>query len=349
MWVADMDFCTPPEIISALRHRLNHDIFGYTLVPEQLNMTIVDRMKTLYNWAIDKEAVIWLPGVVSGLNVACRAFGSAMAAIATTVPVYPPFLSAPSNCGIPLMTIPMKEQDHRYVLDLEHIETTFKKGVSLFMLCSPHNPCGTLFSRSELCALLDLCQTYDVTLCSDEIHADFVLDQGRQHLPVASISSEAADRTITLMAPSKTYNIPGLGASFAIVTNPELKNKFIHSRRGIVPDVNLLGLTAAQAAYAHCDQWLKQLIDYLRCNRDMVVETINRISTCRMLSIEATYLAWIDIRETGIKDPIQFFERAGIGLSDGAFFGQKGFVRLNFGCPASLLKKGLDRFENALK
>lgn len=348
MWVADMDFKVPPEITQAIQDRLKHEIFGYTLVPDALNETIVKRMKKLYDWEIKSDWILWVPGVVSGFNIACRSCGNPAEAIVTTTPVYPPFLSAPSNAGRLLNSIPMVYAQDRANLDFEKIEDAFKKGTSLFLLCSPYNPCGNVFTQDELNTLVTLCQDYDVILCSDEIHSDFVLDDFNRHIPTASLSEQASQMTITLMAPSKTYNIPGLGASFAIIPNPDLKKAFVRNSAGIVPDVNLLGYTAAQAAYEYCDEWLKQLIACLRSNRDRVLSQVNQMKGCHINPIEATYLAWIDVRETGLDDPVAFFEKAGVGLSDGKFFGQEGFVRLNFGCPRSLLDQGLERMASAL-
>ncbi len=346
MWVADMDFKTPPEIIQALKKRMSHEIFGYTLVPDKLSRIVADRMKKLYGWHVEPEWIIWLPGVVSGLNMACRAFGKK---IVTTTPIYPPFLSAPGNQNKEIITVPMKNENQRDTFDFNGIETAFRQGGGLFLLCSPYNPGGTLFNREELERLVSLCEEYNVILCSDEIHADFVLDPENSHIPTASISSGAADRTITLMAPSKTYNIPGLCASFAIVSDPDIREHFSKAGRGMMPAVNLLGLTAAQAAYEKCDEWLAQLITYLRSSRDLVVDRVNRMPGCSLNPIESTYLAWIDVRDTGLPDPAAFFEQAGVGLSDGRYFGRKGFVRLNFGCPRSVLEEGLKRMETALK
>ena len=348
MWVADMDFAAPPAVVQALKERVEHGVFGYTQVPEKLNPLIVKRMAARYGWMIQPEWIIWLPGVVSAMNMACAAFGGPTAPIVTTTPIYPPFLTAPSNQGKKLITIPMVEVNGRACLNFDRIESVFKKGVGLFMLCSPHNPCGTLFTKMELCRLTDLCQTHDVILCSDEIHADFVLDPNQCHIPTASVSEAAQNRTVTLMAPSKTYNIPGLGASFAIIGDPDLRKQFQDPGKGMVPHVNLLGLTAAQAAYEHCDDWLFQLIDYLRENRDRVYESVNQMKRCSVNPIASTFLAWIDVTQTGIRDPVRFFEQAGVGLSDGAFFGQQGFVRMNFGCPKALLEKGLHRMGKAL-
>ncbi len=349
MWVADMDFKAPPAVLTALQEIITHGILGYTLVPQDLNQIVTSRLMSLYGWEVETDWLVWIPGVVSGLNVVCRAFGTQNQAIVTTTPIYPPFLSVSAHCGKPLHTLPMVTEAGRSTLDFERLEQMFQKKPAVFLFCSPYNPCGTLFTTEELNRLADLCDKYDVILCSDEIHSDFVLDQHNRHIPSATVSRHAAARTITLMAPSKTYNIPGLGCSFAVISDPDLRKRFIAACKGTLPSVNLMGLAAAKAAYASCDEWLAQLIAYLRQNRDMVMEKVSQMPGCRLDPIQATFLAWIDITETGLTDPVGFFEQAGVGLSDGKFFGAPGFVRLNFGCPAAILEKGLLRMETALK
>ena len=349
MWVADMDFKVPQPVLDTLQQSIEHGIFGYTLIPDGLNEIIIENLYTLYNWKIEKEWLIWTPGVVSALNVACAVCGTSFDKIVTTTPAYPPFLTAPSNHGKLLATVPMIEINQRATLDYHALEKEFKSNsTSLFMFCSPYNPCGSVFTKDEINQLVELCAKYDVIICSDEIHSDFVLDQDKYHIPTASISETAANQTITLMAPSKTYNIPGLGCSFAIIQNENLRKKFKSRSKDLIPEVNLLGLFAAKTAYKSCHEWLAQLIIYLRKNRDIVQEHINKMPGFRLNPIESTYLAWIDVRDTNIDDPVAFFEKAGVGLSDGKFFGQKGFIRLNFGCPRSVLEKGLKRMENAL-
>lgn len=350
MWVADMDFKAPQPVLDTLQQSIEHGIFGYTLIPDKLNEIIIDNLHTLYNWKVEKEWLIWTPGVVSALNVACAVCGTSIDKIVTTTPSYPPFLTAPSNHGKLIATVPMIEINQRATLDYHALEKEFKSNnTSLFMFCSPYNPCGSVFTKNEINQLVELCAKYDVVICSDEIHSDFVLDKDKRHIPTASVSQTAKKQTITLMAPSKTYNIPGLGCSFAVIPDEHLRNRFKANLKGVIPDVNLLGLFAAKAAYKECDEWLSQLITYLKKNRDMVQDRVNKMPGCKLNPIESTYLSWIDVRETGLEDPVLFFEQAGTGLSDGSFFGQKGFVRLNFGCPESVLEKGLKRMETALK
>jgi cysteine-S-conjugate beta-lyase len=349
MWVADMDFKAPPQILDTIQQSIEHGILGYTLIPDGLDDIIIENLYTLYKWKVKKEWIIWAPGVVSALNVACAVCGRPSDKIVTTTPVYPPFFSAPSNNGKFLSTVPMIETRRRITLDFDALEKEFKNSsTSLFMFCSPYNPGGTVFTNQEITRLVELCHDHNVIICSDEIHSDLILDQSKHHIPTASVSKIAAKQTITLMAPSKTYNIPGLGASFVIISDKNLRTKVQLRMQGIVPEVNLLGLFAARTAYNECHEWLKQLISYLGKNRDIVYTAINKMPGCRLNPIESTYLAWIDVRDTGLDDPIAFFEKAGVGLSDGSFFGQKGFVRLNFGCPESVLDKGLKRMKNAL-
>jgi len=349
MWVADMDFKAPPAVLDTLRQSIEHGILGYTVIPEGLNDIVITKLGALYGWTVKKEWIIWIPGVVCGLNIACKTFGRPQDKIITTTPIYPPFLSAPGNCGKKLVTVPMIDVNHRATLDFDALEKELKKGTGLFMFCSPYNPCGTVFTREEINRVVALCAAHDVVICSDEIHSDFVLDDDKCHIPTASVSEAAARQTVTLMAPSKTYNIPGLGCSFAVIPDKGLREKFTPGLKGLIPDVNLLGLFAAKAAYKDCDEWVSQLIIYLRKNRDIVQDCVNKMPGCRLHPVESTFLAWIDVRKTGLDDPAGFFEQAGVGLSDGSFFGQKGFVRLNFGCPRSVLEKGLERMATALK
>lgn len=349
MWVADMDFKVPPAILDTLRQSIEHGILGYTVIPDDLNKILIAKLNDLYNWNIEKEWILWVPGVVCALNIACATFGGPQDKIVTTTPIYPPFLTAPKNCGKQLLTVPMIDINQRTTLDFDALEKELKENTGLFMFCNPYNPCGTVFTKEEINRIVDLCAAYDVVICSDEIHSDFVLDENKCHIPTASVSQTAKRQTITLMAPSKTYNIPGLGCSFAIIPDKGLRNKFKAGLHGLIPEVNLLGLFAAKAAYTECDEWLSQLIIYLRKNRDIVQNRVNKMPGCKLNPVESTYLAWIDVRDTGLEDPVLFFEQAGVGLSDGSFFGQKGFIRLNFGCPGSVLEEGLKRMETALK
>ncbi|MDS4029412.1 MAG: PatB family C-S lyase [Candidatus Contendobacter sp.] len=356
LWVADMDFVSPEPVLAALHERVAHGVFGYGAPPEALTETICARMNALYRWTVTPEQIVHLPGLVCGLNVACRAVGEPGDAVLVQTPVYPPFLTAPGYQGRELVTAELTAaiRDGRlyYGFDDTTFEATIGPRTQLFILCHPHNPVGRTFTRAELQRLAAICERHDLTICSDEIHCDLLLD-GRRHVPLATLAPEIAQRCITLMAPSKTFNIAGLGASFAIIQNPELRRRFKQAMRGIVPDANILGLRAALAAYRHGDDWLRELLVYLTANRDYVVEYVARhLPGVRVTVPEATYLAWLDCRDVDLSgNPHEFLLRkAGVALNDGATFGPggDGFVRLNFGCPRDRLAEGLERMRAAL-
>jgi cystathionine beta-lyase len=356
LWVADMDFVSPEPVLAALHERITHGVFGYGAPPDELTETICARMATLYHWAVAPEQIVYLPGLVCGLNVVCRAVGEPGDEVLVQTPVYPPFLSAPTNQDRRLLTAELTAETRNgrlyYSFDDDAFAATIGPRTRLFILCHPHNPVGRTFDGVELTRLAAICERYDLTICSDEIHCDLLLD-GRRHTPFATLLPEIAQRCITLMAPSKTFNIAGLGASFAIIQHPELRRRFKHAMRGIVSDANLLGLSAALAAYRHGGDWLRELLIYLAANRDYVVDTVARhLPGIRATVPEATYLAWLDCRDAGLPgNPHEFFlNHAGVALNDGATFGPggAGFVRLNFGCPRALLAEGLERMRAAL-
>jgi cystathionine beta-lyase len=242
----------------------------------------------------------------------------------------------------------MIKKNNQWVMDFEAFEKAISSKTKLFILCNPHNPLGRIFSKDELFTVARLCEKHDMIICSDEIHCDLLLDADKLHIPTAALAPDIAERTITLMAPSKTFNIAGLGLSFAIIPNEKLRKRFQRAMGGIVPHPNLFGYTAALAAYQHGDEWLTALLDYLRDNERIVQERIQRMPGLATTHVEATYLAWIDARELPIDDPHKFFLEAGVGLSNGLEFHGRGCVRLNFGCPRVMLVEALDRMRNAV-
>ncbi|MBC8018086.1 MAG: putative C-S lyase [Verrucomicrobia bacterium] len=348
LWVADMDFRSPPAVIEALHRRVDHGVFGYTAPPHELIATVLEMLQREYGWQVPEEWLIWLPGLVCGLNVTCRAVGDPGDAVATFTPVYPPFFSAPRNADRELVGVPLLDAGGHWLMDLAALERAITPRTRLLLLCSPHNPVGRVWSREEQQALLELAERHDLVVCSDEIHAGLVLDESKRHVPFATLSADAAHRTVTLYAPSKTYNIPGLGCSFAVIPDDSLRRSFRRAMAGIVPHVNLLGYTATLAAYRDGEPWRQALLEYLRKNRDLVVRMITKMPGLKTWPVESTYLAWIDARGLGVTDPADFFEKAGVGLSDGAPFGAKGFARLNFGCPRPLLNRALERMQLAV-
>jgi cystathionine beta-lyase len=349
LWVADMDFRSPPAVIDALQRRIDHGVFGYAVPPKSLNQTVVEMLAAEYNWSIQPQWLVWLPGLVTGLNVACRAVGKDNDHVMTAVPVYPPFLSAPGNSRRKPIKVPLRHQGNRWSFDFERLEQAITRHTRLFLLCNPHNPVGRVFTHDELATLAAICERHDIIICSDEIHCGLLLDSDKAHIPTATLDAAVARRTITLMSPSKTFNLPGLGCAFAVISEKKLRRRFIETMAGIVPLVNALGFVAAEAAYHHCSEWRADLLDYLRQNRDTVANVIDQIPSLSMAPVEATYLAWIDVRSADLEDPAKFFEDAGVGLQDGNEFDGPGFVRLNFGCRQALLEEALKRISRAIE
>ena len=347
MWVADMDFQAPPPVLEALHRRIEHGVFGYAVPPAELVDVVVTRLRTRYAWAIEPSWIVWLPGLVPALNIASRAFGDAGDEVLTFTPAYPPFLAAPALSQRTLKTIPLRRKRNRFTFDTEGLQSAISARSRVLLLCNPHNPVGRRYERSEIESVAHICLERGLVLCSDEIHCDLVLD-GKDHIPTATLGADISARTITLMAPSKTFNVPGLNCAFAVIENAELRARFNRARRDIVPHPNALGYAAALAAYRDCEPWRTALIDYLRGNRDLVHTFINeQVPGLSMDDVEATYLAWIDVTGLGLSEPVRFFEEAGVGLSDGKLFHGDGHVRLNFGCPRKTLLRALDRIKRA--
>ena len=346
LWVADMDFAAPPAVLDALHRRVEHGVLGYAAPMPSLVEATLAYLDTNYGWKVEPEWLVWLSGVVTGLNLACRVVDGG---VITATPVYPPFLSAPKLSGRELTSVPLKLTDDGWRMDLDAMQAALKPDTRLWLLCHPHNPVGRAWSDEELRAFAGFCRRHDLIVCSDEIHCDLILDAERRHLPLACVDDEIARRSITLMAPSKTFNIPGLACAFAVIPDAGLRRRFTGAARGIVPDVNVLGFVAAEAAFREGADWHRGLIDTLRRNRDRVEAAVAAMPGLTMTHVEATYLAWIDARGLGVDDPVAFFEAAGVGLSNGADFGLPGWVRLNFGCPGATLEAALQRMEQACR
>jgi len=344
LWVADMDFAAPPPVIKALQQRVAEGCLGYPLPWQSLSDAVLGYLQREYAWSVEPEWLVWLPGLVTGINAACRAVDGD---VITATPIYPPFLSAPGLAGKKLATAPLRLEGDRWGWDFAALEPALTLETRLLLLCHPHNPVGRVWDAEELAKLAEFCTRHDLTICSDEIHCGLILEPGLSHTPFAALSPEIAERCITLMAPSKTYNIPGLGCSFAVIPNAALRRRFTGVMRGIVPDANVLGLVAAEAAYRDGEDWRLALIEVLRRNRDRVQSAVAAMPGLSMTPIEATYLAWIDARGLGVADPAAFFEAAGVGLSNGRDFGLPGWVRLNFGCPTTTLDSALERMSAA--
>lgn len=349
LWLADMDFRSPPAVIEALHHRVKHGVFGYPSVPNELIDTVLSMLMTTYGWKVQSEWLVWLPGLVSGLNVICRAAAENGEEVITAVPVYPPILSAPRLSGRLLKAVPLIEEAGRWTFDFDKLESLITPSVRLLLFCNPHNPVGRVFNRDELTRLSMICDKHDLKICSDEIHCGLVLDPDKEHVPIATLDPVIAQRTVTFMSPSKTFNLPGLGCAFAIIPDGHLRQKFQQTMAGIVPGVALLGYVSALAAYRDGSDWHAALLSYLRENRDLLRTAIHRMPGLSMNYVEATYMGWIDTRGAGIEEPVKFFEEAGVGLADGAAFGGPGFVRLSFACPQATLAEALTRMSRKIE
>jgi len=355
LWVADMDFPAPKPILDELRRAVNQGVLGYELASPTLLETVAARMDRLYGWKVSPEWIVPVTGIVSGFNVAARTFGSARKGYLIQPPVYNEFHEVKNNVGIRQVNVPLVKQVKGNILHYEIDWDLFKKQakkVSMFLLCNPHNPLGIVFSRRDLARMAEICLENNVLIVADEIHSELLLDV-KKFTPIAKLSKEIANHTITLIAPSKTFNVPGLFCGFAIIPNKELRDKYMKVVEHLRLHVASLGLRAAQVAFSgQCDEWLKELRCYLTGNRDFLVDYVTKnMPEVRITVPEATYLAWLDFTQINLeKSPFEFFfEKAKVALSDGAIFGEKGHVRLNFGTSRSILKQALDRMNKALR
>jgi len=354
MWVADMDFRSPEPVIQALQKRVEHGVFGYPMPQDELKEATLAWLERRHSWTVDPEHLIFIPGVVTGFNLASHAVAKSGDGVLVQTPTYGPFLQVANNVQLEQHEMELViGEDGQYFIDLEAFEATITERTRIFMLCNPHNPTGRVFRKAELEAMAEICLRHDVIICSDEIHCDLVYED-HKHIPTATLSPEIADKTITLLAPSKTFNIAGLEASVAVIENDELRQKFEGARQGLVGWVNLLGQVATQACYQHGEPWLDALLPYLQTNRDYVYDIVNQeLPGISMLKPEGTYLAWLDCRQSGIDGkPSEFFiEQARVAMNDGDWFGRggEGYVRFNFGCPRPQIEKALEKMKTALE
>ncbi len=353
MWVADMDFRSPDAVIRALRDEVELGVFGYPDGSSDFKDVLVKRLADLYHWSVTPGEIVFIPGIVTGMNVVAHLFSNAGGQALVQTPIYPPFLGTPANAGLTRVDNPLiRLADGSYAIDFDGFEAAINKQTRMFMLCNPHNPIGRVYRREELERLAEICLRHNVLIFSDEIHGDLIY-AGHQHIPIASLHPEIAQNSITMMAPSKTFNIPGLQCSFAIVQNPDLRARLEKAGEGMSGWVNLMGLVAGKVAYESGQDWLRDLMAYLQGNRDYLFDFVRReLPGVCMAKPEGTYLAWLDCREAGIEgNPYEFFlKNARVATNDGKAFGQggEGFVRLNFGCPRSMLEEALQRMKNGL-
>ena len=348
LWVADTDFHAPPAVTDALRLRVERGIFGYTMPPPELRTLIVERMARLYDWKVAPEWIVFLPGVVSALYMAASRLTGPGEHILSPSPVYYHLFRAAQAAPRPWTDVPIVLQGGRWVWDEAALARSVRQGTRMLMLCNPHNPGGTVFTRDELGRLAAFAEKHDLLVVSDEIHCDLVLDEGKVHIPIASLSPEASKRTITVMAPSKTFNLAGVGMAYAIVEDAALREAFSFDLKKSVHDASLFAYEAAVAAYRDGGPWLQAQLAHLRGNRDLVEAAVGRLPGVCTAHLEATYLSWIDCSGLAVTDPHAHFLGHGLGLSPGADFGARKFVRLNFGTQRAVLARAMERFERAV-
>lgn len=351
-WVADMDFAVPEVVLDALRTRVEHGVFGYTDMPPGFAPALAEHLERRHGWAIDPEWVTSTPGVVNALGITARLLAKPGAGIMTLTPVYPPFLSLPGLAGRECIRVPLAPASTAWTIDWDRLEAAVTPTTRLFWLCHPHNPTGTVFREPDLLQIAEFAARHSLTVISDEIWSDLLLDEdhgGPQHIPFASLDHEQARAAITLMAPSKTWNLAGLGCAAAITCDRLLLKNWRSAGGGLVPMINPLGYAAAEAAWRHGDAWRRRLIEVLRYHRRLVLEAVATIPGLSCTIPEATYLAWIDCRQTGVADPQADCEAAGLGPSDGKDFGFPGFIRLNTACPTDRLQEILRRLRRAFE
>ena len=350
VWVADMDFSAPPEVLAAIHDRVDHGVFGYTHEPPGFAEGLAAHLERRHGWRVDPERIVGTPGVVTGLALTARLLADPDAEILTFTPVYAPFLTLPGLAERRCVRVPLVQHATEWTIDFEALEAAASPQSKLLWLCHPHNPTGTVFRRADLLKLADFAARHGITVVSDEIWSDLLLDEdhgGERHVPFASLDHPAARAAVTLVAASKTWNLAGLGCAAAILPTAEMRRRWRIAGGGLVPMVNPLGYAASIAAWTHGDPWRRRLIELLRHHRSLVQESVAATPGLSCVPAEATYLSWIDCRGTGCDDPQAACEAAGLGPSNGREFGAPGFIRINTGCPTPRLEEALRRLRRA--
>jgi len=343
-WVADMDFAAPTPVIEALRARIDHGIYGYSTEPDALREVVVDRMARLYGWEVKPSWMVMLPGVVSGVFHSCRCTGESGDEVLVPTPIYHPFLEAPSYQDRTLVPAPATPVDGKWQFDLDRFKRAVSARTCAFLLCNPYNPVGRTLSRAELEALAEICLSNDILICSDEIHCELLLDEDKPHIPTATLGPEVADKTITLISTSKTFNLAGLGGfAIAVIPNARLRLKFEALMRGVTQRPGAPAYASALVAYRDCDDWLEEMLTYLRRNRDLVEQEVASIPGLSMTHVESTYLAWINVAQLGLEKPWDAFVEGGVALQDGQEMDDPNYLRLNFATQQSTLQEILRR------
>jgi cysteine-S-conjugate beta-lyase len=353
MWVADMDFPVPPFVQDAILKRASHPIYGYSVIPDSYNEAVMEWLKKRSSWEIRKEWLCFSPGVVTGLNVLVQALTDPGDKIIIQPPVYFPFFSCVKNNGRNLIYNQVIENDGVYSIDFKDLENKMKDGARMMILCNPHNPVSRCWTRDELEWLGAKGIEHGVLIVSDEIHCDLVYEPFH-HIPLASLSDQIAQNTITCIAPSKTFNLAGLFTSSIIIPNDSLRRRFKVAEEKVHLSANIFGITAAEAAYRQGEEWREELLSYLKTNIELVKEFLAvKMPEISISPVEATYMLWVDFRKLGIEAPELkrlLVEKAGLGFVEGPTFGPggDGFQRINIACPRSTLEMALERIPSIL-
>ena len=348
LWVADMDFESPPCVLNAMKNRVEHGIFGYTHAPNNFKENIADYVKKHYDWEVDPDWIVIIPSVVSALYSIGISCTKSTSHIITPQPIYHHLKLAAEESGRNFDEAQLETSMNRQILSQKSLDEVVNKNSELLYFCNPHNPGGTVYRRDELIRIVNFCNKNNLVICSDEIHAGMVLD-GHKHIPIASISETAANRTITLMSLNKTFNFPGAGLGWMICKNRSIREKASQKIGSLIPHPEIFGYVATDAAIRNGEEWRLALLNYLSKNRKLLIQRIDKISGLRLYDIEASYLGWISCEHLPVKNPHQLFLNHGVALQPGYMFNQTNHVRINIATTHSLLKKALDRIEKAVK
>lgn len=354
LWVADMDFATPDFIVEALKKRCEHPVFGYTFDDDEYYESIQTWLDYKYHWKTEREWISYIPGIVKGIGLAVQCFTQPGDKVIIQPPVYHPFRLVPTRMGREVVYNPLKLEDGVYKMDFEQLESLIDKDCKMLILSNPHNPGGVVWEKEALVKLTQICSAHGILVISDEIHAEMTYPQFRHH-PFATISEEAAACSVTFMAPSKTFNIAGIVSSYALVPNTRIREKFYSFlEAGELNAGTIFAFIATKAAYTYGAEWLQQMRSYVIENVNFVDEYLKKnIPQIKVYRPQASFLVWLDCRELKLTQPelVQLFEdKAGLALNDGTMFGKEGegFMRLNIGCPRSILNKALESLKKAI-
>ena len=346
LWVADMDFKSPPCVIEALSNRVQQGIYGYTHSPHQLNAIIAGYLQEQYQWEVDPDWIVILPSVVSGLYTTVQQLTKQDDCVMIPNPVYHHLRLACSNANRSFQEMPLELKNGRWVLPSDQLQSLISSKTTLALFCNPQNPGSTVFTKDELEEFGEFCVQNNLWICSDEIHAGLVLAEDKQHIPLASISKAISEKTITLMSLNKTFNFPGVGLAWAVAENPDLRKAMQVGLHQTIAPPSLFAYTATMAAIQEGEPWRQELIQYLRKNRDLIQSRISNTPGLSIDKMEGSYLAWIDCAKAKHQNPYQLLLDAGLATSPGSQFGRDQFVRLNFGTQQSRLIQALDMIES---